>query len=209
MRTDLQKFVDDYMLMMGQKHIFHMVLDQPGVECVATLLEILKEHCDPKLKLRILTDWEHWLKEQYPDLFNQQVAPVPVVLSKEQQHALALEQQVRMGDILQLVPLTDTAKTMLERRGAWWRTVQAHDHDPKKPHVPGTRPPSWFIKSLTRKEQGLPAIGGDKKSPFDNMWIQKRSDPNYRIINICSFPKEFKHKEWVGVENVVRTTFDK
>lgn len=209
MRPDLHKFVDDYMLMLGQKDTFRSIMEKSGPECTAILLQILEEQGDPRLKLRVITDWLHWLKQWYPPFYADSSTTVPAALNPVEQHALVLEGKIRMGDVIQLVAKTPAGTAMIERRGSWWRTIQAHDHDPKKPHLAGTRPPSWFLKSLTRKEQGLPAIAGDKKSPFDNMWIRKHDDPDYRIVNICSFPKEFKHKEWLGVENVIKTTFDK
>lgn len=212
----LQKLIDEYDHHGHTKETFREILRLPAPQCATVLFSLLADRVEPKMKIMTLNVWAEWLKEWFPHLYAEPAAPLQAFLSEAAKHAQALEQQVRMGDILQLVPLNCQGEARVARRGAWWRVVAAHDYDRTKP-PPATasnRPPSWFLKSLTRKEQGLPVVPGDKKSPFENIWIWKAGDLDYRILNICSFPKEFKPKDWLSadgtpVENTVKTTFDK
>lgn len=202
MTPHLQKLVDDWQLEIGQRGTFLNILDRPTREAVAVLLQILHEETDPRLKLRVLNEWEKWLHELQPQLFRnlttETVGPVPATATNAT-HAEALEQQVKMNDAIQLRALSQEGQAKLDRWGTWWRVIQAYDYDRSKP-APSTgvnRPPSWFLKSLTRKEQGLAAIPADKKHPNEMQWLCKEGDPSYAIVNICAFPKTFKHQDYV------------
>jgi hypothetical protein len=213
MTPHLQKLVDTYHQELGQKQTFQAILELAGSECTAVLLTILEDQGDPRRMLTLLSDWRIWLKQLRPQAFNEAIlaepGPTPesgpgltAGISPEQKHVQILERKVRMGDTIKLKALSPQAELKLARWGMWWVVVAAHDYDRRKP-PPNNRPPSWFLKSIPRRDQGLAPLPGDRKHPLENLWICKVGDLNYRIINICSFPKEFKWKEWAGKENVI------
>lgn len=208
----LQKLIDNWQDGFGQKATFQDILERPVVEAVATLLKIISEETDPRLKLRTIADWCHWLKAMRPDLFRDltfaSIGGTSVSATPQQAHAEALEKRVHMNDVIQLRALDQESRAKLDRWGTWWRIIKGYDYDRSKPApvTPTcTRPPSWFLKSLTRKEQGLTAMPGDKKMPNEMMWLCKEGDLHFCIVNICVFPKEFKPKEWAGVTDQIKS----
>lgn len=97
--------------------------------------------------------------------------------------------EIHMDDTIQLMAKTDKARTQLEKCGTWWKITQAHSGGtPVRPF------PQWFLRSLTRKQQGLPLI---RHFNFENMWIRKECDQDYDIVRVCPCPKEFNYKEYV------------
>lgn len=154
---------------------------------LATILRTLQN--DPTRLLRNLRDFESFLQQDYP-----------VIYAQEQQAALEaanringtvssgkIKLKVTIDDIICLHSKVATATNLLNKCGHWWKIVGANERANQ------TRPPQWFLRSLTRKEQGLTNV---PNLTFENLWIDKEDDPNYEILRVCPFPKEFNYKEY-------------
>lgn len=95
---------------------------------------------------------------------------------------------VTVSDTIQLRATGEKANTLLAKCGTWWKVMSGHaGGTPVRPH------PQWFLKSLDRKQQGLPIIKG---FTFENLWINKQDDPQFEIVRVCPCPKEFNYKEY-------------
>jgi hypothetical protein len=99
---------------------------------------------------------------------------------------------VRVDDIIRLRPKNTHAQEKLNYRGQWWKIVSGSGI-PLSSQVSTARPPSWYIRSLPRSKQGLPAIAGAGE---DIMYIQKEDDPNYEIIQVCPCPTPFRWQDY-------------
>lgn len=188
----IQQWVDKYLNELGNKQtLMAMLSDLHGPALLAAFLEILKIQTDPRLMVNLLLQWETWLRteigpELYAEPASSQLYPTPAP------PAVTIESRVHMDDVIQLAGTTEFGQGKLQRFGSWWKVLQAYDYDRRHP-APSGRQPSWYVRSLLRKEQGLPNVAGPK---FDVMWLLKQGDPHFQVINICAFPREFKHKEW-------------
>jgi hypothetical protein len=149
-------------------------LDSPTL--MAVVLEYLHEFSMTMTHSEV-RQMHSWLHQDYPHLRDNEPRPVelsPVVSTGK------IMLIVHVDDTIQLQAKTERGETCLNKCGPWWK-IQSATKD------------KWFLRSLTRKQQGLPQLAGHT---FDNMWLDKADDQHFDIIRVCPFPKEFKHREY-------------
>jgi hypothetical protein len=150
--------------------------------CAAFLvLEFLK--ANPPMLLRNMQDMRDWLLDELPHQHIEAAVPVAAAQVVSTGKTVLL---VRIDDTIRLRSLNERSTPILNKCGHWWKVVQAQvTRDGRKDR--------WYLRSLTRKQQGLRPIPGFN---FENLRIDKQDDPNFEVDRVCPFPKEFNYKEY-------------
>lgn len=141
---------------------------------LSTLIAYFKER-PPERLVSDIYDIEQYLRAISPELYYE--ATKSGVAAGVSSGKILLD--VHVDDTVKLRANTTSGLPLLTKCGQWWKILK------------GTSD-RWYLRSLTRKEQGLDKISNHT---FDYLWIEKQNDPVYTIVKVVPFPTEFNHKE--------------
>lgn len=140
---------------------------------LSTLIAYFKER-PPERLVSDIYDIEQYLRTISPELYHTATNQIAAGVSSGK---ILLD--VHVDDTVKLQANSLSGVPLLTKCGQWWKILK------------GTTS-RWYLRSLTRKEQGLDKISNHT---FDYLWMEKRDDPVYTIVKVVPFPTEFKHRE--------------
>jgi hypothetical protein len=87
--------------------------------------------------------------------------------------------EVHVNDAICLKPKNDVARKRLDLWGYWWKVQTGY-----------RKGEEWLLNSISKQPRAIAA------SKYESLIIRKVNDPDYEIVNVCQFPREFHYKEW-------------